>query len=145
MDEVMEDWKNLGVEGHFHAKKPWWDYHERLAKPLAKIIGAKPEEVSVMNTLTVNLHLLMVSFYSPTKERYKIICEEKAFPSDQYMLQSQVRFHGFDPKDTIVEVSKRPGEHHWNTEDIVEKINETGDQLALGNAWRCKLLQWSGL
>ncbi len=131
VDEVMEEWKNLGVEGHFHAKKPWWDYHERLAKPLAKIIGAKPEEVSVMNTLTVNLHLLMVSFYSPTKERYKIICEEKAFPSDQYMLQSQVRFHGFDPKDTIVEVSKRPGEHHWNTEDIVKKINETGDQLAL--------------
>jgi kynureninase len=131
VDEVMEDWKNFGVEGHFHAKKPWWDYHERLAKPLARIVGAKPEEVSVMNTLTVNLHLLMVSFYRPTKKRYKIICEEKAFPSDQYMLQSQVRFHGFDPKDAIVEVVKRPGEHHWHTEDIVEKINEIGDELAL--------------
>ena len=131
VDEVMEDWKNLGVEGHFHAKKPWWDYHERLAKPLARIVGAKPEEVSVMNTLTVNLHLLMVSFYKPTKKRYKIICEEKAFPSDQYMLQSQVRFHGFDPKDAIVEVVKRPGEHHWHTEDVVEKINEIGDELAL--------------
>jgi len=131
VDEVMEDWKNLAVEGHFHAKKPWWDYHERLAKPLAKIVGAKPEEVSVMNTLTVNLHLLMVSFYRPVKKRYKIICEEKAFPSDQYMLQSQVRFHGLDPNDAIVEVCKRPGEHHWNTEDIVEKINEIGDELAL--------------
>ena len=131
VDEVMEDWKDLAVEGHFHAKKPWWDYHERLAKPLAKIVGAKPEEVSVMNTLTVNLHLLMVSFYRPVKKRYKIICEEKAFPSDQYMLQSQVRFHGLDPNDAIVEVCKRPGEHHWNTEDIVEKINEIGDELAL--------------
>lgn len=131
VDEVMEDWKNLAVEGHFHSKKPWWDYHERLAKPLANIIGAKPEEVSVMNTLTVNLHLLMVSFYRPTKKRYKILCEEKAFPSDQYMMQSQVRFHGFDPKDAIVEVSKRPGEHHWNTDDIIEMINEIGDELAL--------------
>jgi len=131
VDEVMEDWKNLAVEGHFHAKKPWWDYHERLAKPLAKIVGAKPEEVSVMNTLTVNLHLLMVSFYKPTKKRFKILCEEKAFPSDQYMLQSQVRFHGFSPKDTIVEVSMRKGEHQWHTEDIVEKINEIGDELAL--------------
>ncbi len=131
VDEVMEDWKNLAVEGHFHAKKPWWDYHERLAKPLAKIVGAKPEEVSVMNTLTVNLHLLMVSFYKPTKKRFKILCEEKAFPSDQYMLQSQVRFHGFSPKDTIVEVSMRKGEHQWHTEDIVEKINEIDDELAL--------------
>ena len=95
------------------------------------IIGAKPGEVSVMNTLTVNLHLLMVSFYRPTKKRYKILCEEKAFPSDQYMLQSQVRFHGFDPKDAIVEVAKRPGQHHWHTNDIIEKINELGDELAL--------------
>lgn len=131
VDEIMEDWRNLGVEGHFYAKKPWWDYHERLAKPLAKIVGAKPNEISVMNTLTVNLHLLMVSFYRPNQKRYKILCEEKAFPSDQYMLQSQVRFHGFDPKDAIVEVNKRAGEHHWYTEDIIEKINELGDELAL--------------
>lgn len=131
VDEVMTDWKNLAVEGHFHAEKPWWDYHERLAEPLAKVVGAKKEEVSVMNTLSVNLHLLMVSFYRPNTKRYKIICEEKAFPSDQYMLASQVRFHGIDPNDAIVEVKKRPGEHHWRTEDVISKIKEVGDELAL--------------
>ena len=129
--EVMTDWAKLAVEGHFYAEKPWWDYHERLAAPLAKVVGAKTAEVSVMNTLTVNLHLLMVSFYRPTPKRFKIICEEKAFPSDQYMLTSQVKFHGFDPKDAIVEVKKRDGEHHWRTEDVVAKINEVGDELAL--------------
>ena len=131
VDEVMADWKNLAVEGHLQADKPWWDYHERLATPLAKIIGAKTEEVSVMNTLTVNLHLLMVSFYRPTKQRYKIICEEKAFPSDQYILQSQVKFHGFDKEDTIVQVKKRKGEHFWRQEDVIAKIEEVGDELAL--------------
>ena len=131
VDEVMKDWAELAVEGHFYAEKPWWDYHERLAEPLAKVVGALPEEVSVMNTLTVNLHLLMVSFYRPNKTRFKILCEEKAFPSDQYMFQSQVRFHGLDPNETIVEIKKRDGEHHWRTEDILEKIEELGDELAL--------------
>ena len=131
VDEIMTDWAELGVEGHFYADKPWWDYHERLIPPLAKVVGAKPEEVTVMNTLSVNLHFLMVSFYTPTKNRYKILCEEKAFPSDQYMLQSQVRFHGFDAEDAIVEVKKREGEHFWRTEDILAKIDEVGDQLAL--------------
>ncbi len=131
VDDVMNDWAQLAVEGHFYAEKPWWDYHERLAKPLAKVVGALPKEISVMNTLTVNLHLLMVSFYRPANKRFKIICEEKAFPSDQYMLQSQVRFHGLDPKDTIVEVKKREGEHAWRTEDFLDKINEVGDELAL--------------
>lgn len=131
VDEVMEDWASLAVEGHFYAAKPWWDYHERLAAPLAKVVGAKTKEVSVLNTLTVNLHLLMVSFYRPTQKRFKILCEEKAFPSDQYMLQSQVRFHGYDPKEAIVEVKKRPGEQAWHTEDILAKIAETGDELAL--------------
>ncbi|GGG52814.1 kynureninase [Croceivirga lutea] len=131
VDEVMKDWAELAVEGHFYAEKPWWDYHERLAKPLAKIVGAKPEEVSVMNTLTVNLHFLMVSFYRPTKKRFKILCEEKAFPSDQYMFNSQVKFHGFNPEEAIVEVKKREGEHSWRTEDILNKINEVGDELAL--------------
>lgn len=131
IDEVMNDWKALGVEGHFHAHKPWWDYHERLAAPLAKIIGALEEEVTVMNTLSVNLHLLMVSFYRPTTTRYKILCEEKAFPSDQYLLQSQVRFHGLDPKEALVEVKKRNGEHFWRTADILAKIRELGDELAL--------------
>ncbi len=131
VDEVMKDWAELAVEGHFYADKPWWDYHERLAAPLAKVVGAKTEEVSVMNTLTVNLHLLMVSFYRPTKKRYKILCEEKAFPSDQYMFQSQVRFHGLQADDVIVEVRKREGEQHWRTEDILNKIEELGDELAL--------------
>ena len=131
VDEVMNDWANLAVEGHFYAEKPWWDYHERFANPLSKLVGALPSEVTVMNTLTVNLHLLMVSFYRPTATRYKIICEEKAFPSDQYLFQSQVRFHGFEPEDAIVEVKRREGEHNIRLEDVLAKINEVGDELAL--------------
>jgi kynureninase len=131
VDEVMNDWANLAVEGHFYAEKPWWDYHERFAEPLSKIVGAKPAEITVMNTLTVNLHLLMVSFYRPTKTRYKIICEEKAFPSDQYMFQSQVEHHGYDSKDTIIEIKRRDGEHNIRLEDILSKIEEIGDELAL--------------
>jgi len=131
VDEIMKDWAELAVEGHFYADKPWWDYHERFSEKLAKVVGAHPAEVTVMNTLTVNLHLLMVSFYRPTKKRYKIICEEKAFPSDQYMLSSQVRYHGHDPKDAIVEVKKRDGENNFRTEDIIEKIEEVGDECAL--------------
>lgn len=131
VDEVMDEWGNLAVEGHFHAAKPWWDYHERFSKKLSKIVGAKPHEVTVMNTLTVNLHLLMVSFYQPTAKRFKIICEEKAFPSDQYMISSQVRFHGFNPEEAVVEVKKRPGEHIFRTQDIVDKIQEVGEECAL--------------
>ena len=131
VDDVMNDWANLAVEGHFYAEKPWWDYHERFSNPLSKIVGAKPSEVSVMNTLTVNLHMMMVSFYNPTSTRFKIICEEKAFPSDQYMFQTQVKFHGLDPKDVIVEVKRREGEHNLRNEDIIAKINEVGDELAL--------------
>lgn len=135
VDEVMNDWANLAVEGHFYSQKPWWDYHERFANPLSKLVGAKPSEVTVMNTLTVNLHLMMVSFYTPTTKRYKIICEEKAFPSDQYMFQSQVDFHsrniGFKPENAIVEIKRREGEHNIRLEDILAKIAEVGDELAL--------------
>lgn len=131
VDEVMDDWAKLAVEGHFYADKPWWDYHERFADPLSAIVGALPEEVTVMNTLTVNLHLMMVSFYRPTEKRYKIVCEEKAFPSDQYMIQSQVRFHGFNPHEAIVEVKRREGEHNIRHQDILDKIAEVGDELAL--------------
>ena len=131
VDEVMTDWANLAVEGHFYAEKPWWDYQERFAEPLSRIVGAKPSEVAVMNTLTVNLHLLMVSFYRPTTSRYKIICEEKAFPSDQYLLQSQVAHHGFSPEDAIVEIKRREGEHNIRLEDVLAKIDEVGDALAL--------------
>lgn len=131
VDEVMSDWANLAVEGHFYADKPWWDYQERFAVPLSDIVGAKPAEVGVMNTLTVNLHLLMVSFYNPTPQKYKIICEEKAFPSDQYMFQSQVKFHGYDPKDAIVEIKRREGEANIRLEDVLAKIDEVGNELAL--------------
>lgn len=131
VDEVMSDWANLAVEGHFYSEKPWWDYHERFANPLGKIVGAKPSEVTVMNTLTVNLHLLMVSFYKPTTSRFKIICEEKAFPSDQYMFQSQVNFHGYKTEDAIIEIKRRKGEHNIRLEDILAKIEEVGDELAL--------------
>lgn len=131
VSEVMKDWANLAVDGHFYAEKPWWDYHERLSAPLAKVVGALPEEITVMNTLTVNLHLLLVSFYRPTRQRFKIICEEKAFPSDQYMLQSQVRLHGFEPKDSLIELKKREGESFWRTEDILATIETHKDELAL--------------
>ena len=131
VNEIMNDWGNLAVEGHFQADKPWWDYHERFAKKLSKVVGAKPKEITVMNTLTVNLHLMMVSFYRPTTKRYKIICEEKAFPSDQYMIASQVRFHGLNPEDAIVELKKRDGEHNFRTEDILAKIEEVGEECAL--------------
>ncbi len=131
VDEVMDDWAKLAVEGHFYAQKPWWDYHERFANPLSKIVGALPSEVGVMNTLTVNLHLLMVSFYRPTDRRYKIICEEKAFPSDQYMIQSQVKFHGYNPSDAIVEIKRRDGEHNIRLEDVLSTISQVGDELAL--------------
>jgi kynureninase len=131
VDEVMNDWANLAVEGHFYADKPWWDYHERFCQPLSEIVGAKPTEVGVMNTLTVNLHLLMVSFYKPTQKKFKIICEEKAFPSDQYMFQSQVLSRGFNPNEAIVEIKRREGEHNIRTEDVLNKIDEIGDELAL--------------
>ncbi|CAN5169824.1 kynureninase [soil metagenome] len=131
VDEIMTNWAELAVEGHFKGSKPWWDYHERFSEILGRLVGAKPHEITVMNTLTVNLHLLMVSFYRPAEGRYKIICEEKAFPSDQYMIASQVKFHGYDPADAIVEVKKRPGEHKFRTEDIIQKIKEVGEECAL--------------
>ena len=135
VDEVMTDWANLAVEGHFYADKPWWDYHERFAAPLSEIVGAKPTEVTVMNTLTVNLHLLMVSFYRPTQKKFKIICEEKAFPSDQYMFQSQIDFHsksvGFNPSEALVEIKRREGEHNIRIEDVLATIEEVGEELAL--------------
>lgn len=131
VDEIMKDWAELAVEGHFYAEKPWWDYHERFSEKLAKVVGANPSEVTVMNTLTVNLHLLMVSFYRPAGKRFKIICEEKAFPSDQYMISSQVRYHGYDPSEAIVEIKKRDGENNFRTEDVLQKIKEVGEECAL--------------
>ncbi len=127
----LEDWANFGVEGHFHARKPWLSYHEIFAEQLAKVVGALPAEVVAMNQLTVNLHLLMVSFYRPTKQRYKIICEAKAFPSDQYAMESQVRYHGYIPDDAIIEVSPREGEYEIRTEDIAATIEQHKNETAL--------------
>src|SRR5687767_12659910 len=109
--QEMQDWAALGGEGHFEARRPWFPYHEIFPKQLSKIIGCLPEEVVVMNSLTVNLHLLFVSFYRPTQKRFKIICEYKAFPSDQYVFESQVKHYGFDPAEAVVEVAPRDGEH----------------------------------
>ena len=130
LDE-LEDWASFGVEGHFHARNPWFSYHEIFPPLITKIVGALREEVVVMNQLTVNLHLLLASFYRPTKERYKIICEAKAFPSDQYAFESQVRFHGFDPADAIIEAAPREGEHSIRTEDILSLIKQHGNESAL--------------
>jgi kynureninase len=127
----LEDWATFGVEGHFHARNPWLSYHEQFAKPIAKLVGAEPEEVVVMNQLTVNLHLLMVSFYRPTKDRYKILCEAKAFPSDQYALESQVKFHGLNPDDAIIEIAPRENEHCIRHEDILEVIEKNKNSIAL--------------
>src|SRR5688500_2622250 len=97
IQQELDDWAKLGVEGHFHARNPWYSYHEQFALPLSQIVGAQPEEVITMNALTVNLHLLLTTFYRPNKERFKIICESKAFPSDQYAFETQARVHGLDP------------------------------------------------
>ncbi|MCH1455427.1 MAG: kynureninase, partial [Schleiferiaceae bacterium] len=110
LNEELEDWKNWGVEGHFNARRPWMPYHEFFAESLSKIVGSKPEEVVAMGSLTNNLHLLMVSFFRPAGQRTKILCEAKAFPSDQYALASQLRFHGLDPKEHLIEVAPREGE-----------------------------------
>lgn len=129
--QELADWAKLGVEGHFHARNPWMPYHEQFAKPLAALVGARLHEVVAMNQLTVNLHLLMASFYNPTKERFKILCEAKAFPSDQYALQSQVKFHGYDPKEAIIEMAPLPGEDILNEEAICNAIRENKDSVCL--------------
>lgn len=127
----MDRWRELGVEGHFEGELPWTEYHKALTEPSAHIVGAKPEEVIIMNTLTVNLHLMMVSFYRPTKERYKIIMEAGAFPSDQYAVETQVKFHGYDPEEAIIEVMPRPGKMTLEHEDIIAAIEEHGTETAL--------------
>lgn len=127
----LEDWANYGVEGHFHARNPWLSYHEMFPALLSDIIGAKPEEIVVMNQLTVNLHLLLTTFYKPTKDRYKIICEAKAFPSDQYAMQSQVALHGFGIDDAIIEVEPSHGSQLINNKSILDTIEKHGNSVAL--------------
>jgi kynureninase len=131
INQELEDWAKYGVEGHFEGRNPWYSYHELLMESGAKVVGAKTGEVVHMNGLTTNIHLLMVSFYRPTNKKFKIICEAKAFPSDQYAIESQVRFHGFDPKEAVVEVAPRNGEHTIRHEDIEEAIEKHKEELAL--------------
>ena len=131
IEQELEDWKNLGVEGHLRAKNPWLPYHEFLTEQMANVVGAKPIETVVMNSLTVNLHLLMVSFYRPTRERYKIVIEAGAFPSDQYAVGSQIKFHGFNVVDSLIELKPRETEATLRTEDIEKTISENGDSIAL--------------
>ncbi|MBP6334018.1 MAG: kynureninase [Bacteroidia bacterium] len=128
--QELEDWATWGVEGHFHARNPWFSYQDILTKSIAEVLGAKESEVVSMNSLTTNLHLLMVSFYRPTKSRYKILCEYDLFPSDLYALQSQVAFHGFNPEDAIIALKPREGEFALRTEDILQVIDANKDSLA---------------
>ena len=131
LTQKLSEWKDLGVEGWFNGNDPWLSYHHQLTGTLAAIVGAKQEEVTVMNSLTVNLHLLMVSFYKPAGNKYKILMEGGAFPSDQYAIESHVRFRGYDPKDAIIEVFPREGELVLRTEDIITNINNHAGELAL--------------
>ena len=128
--EELEDWQKYGVEGHFISRRPWYSYHENLTDMMAEIVGAKPLEVVVTHSLTTNLHLLMVSFFRPEGKRTKIICEAKAFPSDQYAIESQLKFHGLGAEN-LIEITPRNGEFLIREEDIIAKINEIGDELAL--------------
>jgi kynureninase len=129
--EELNDWQQLAVEGHFHSRRPWLYYHRFSKKALSRLVGAKSSEVVAMNHLTVNLHLMLTSFYRPTKERFKIITEAGAFSSDQYALESQIRLHGLDPETTLIELQPRSGEHTLRTEDIVQAIEQHAGQLAL--------------
>ena len=131
LNQELEDWATFGVEGHFHAKNPWMPYHEFLTESYAKIVGAKPTEVVAMNTLTVNLHLMMVSFYQPTEKRHKIIIEGDAFPSDIYAVESQIKHHGLSPATSLIKLRPRDGESAIRTEDIQTIIEREGDEISL--------------
>ncbi len=131
IDQELEDWANLGVEGHTEAKNPWLPYHEFLAESMANVVGAKPIEVVTMNTLTANLHLMMVSFYKPTKTRYKIIIESDAFPSDKYAVESQLRHHGFDDKEGLILWKPRKNEELLRYEDLEAILEKHGNEVAL--------------
>jgi len=131
IQQELDDWAKLGVEGHFEAKNPWMPYHEFLTETMAEIVGAKPIEVVIMNSLTTNLHLLMVSFYQPTILKHKILIESDAFPSDRYAVETQLRFHGFDPTESLIEWSPRKGETLLNIEDLESLLQSNGNEIAL--------------
>ncbi len=129
--EELEDWGTMGVEGHFHARRPWLYYHKFTKRALARIVGAKSGEVVAMNQLTINLHLMMATFYNPSRERFKIIMEAGAFSSDQYAVETQLRWHGLDPDEALIEISPRNGEATLRTDDILHTIQQHADSLAL--------------
>ncbi len=131
LQQELRDWAQLGVEGHFHARHPWMPYHRLLSEQTAALVGAEPIEVVVMNSLTVNLHLMMASFYRPTRDRYKILIERSAFPSDQYAVQSQIKYHGFDPATSLLELTPREGETCIRDEDIESRVDREGESIAL--------------
>jgi kynureninase len=131
VEQELDDWAKLGVDAHLEAATPWYTYHESLREPTARLVGAKPIEVICMNSLTVNLHLMMATFYRPTKSRFKILMEEPAFPSDTYAIKTQIIHHGLDPKHALVLARPRKGEFTVRTEEIVDLIEKEGDQLAV--------------
>lgn len=131
VEQELRDWAELAVEGHLHAHNPWLTYHHTLTQQTASLVGAEPDEIVVMNSLTVNLHLMMVSFYRPTKARNKILIEHGAFPSDQYAVKSQIRFHGYDLESSLVELAPRDGESCIRHEDIESLIDREGESIAL--------------
>ena len=154
IEQEMKDWERLGVEGHFQAQNPWMPYHEMLTASMARLVGANADEVVVMNSLTVNLHLLMATFYRPSAQRHKILIEANAFPSDRYAVASQIRFHGYDPADSLIEMGPRSGETNIGTEDIEALIQAEGDRIALilfpgvnyysGQAFDCERITKAG-
>lgn len=131
VEQELEDWARLGVEGHLQARNPWIPYHRLLADQTATLVGTEPGEVVAMNSLTVNLHLMMVSFYRPTNARHKILVERGAFPSDRYAVESQIRFHGYAPESSLIELTPRPGESCMRDEDVESLIDREGDSIAL--------------
>ena len=131
IQQELKDWAELGVEGHTHGKNPWLSYHELLTETMADIVGAKPVEVVVMNTLTTNLHLMMVSFYKPTPKRYKIVIESDAFPSDKYAVESQLKHHGYNEKEGLILWRPRKGEELLKYEDLEAILKEHGDDISL--------------
>ena len=131
IEQELEDWRNLGVDGHFSARHPWMPAHEFVTANLAELTGSKPAEVVAMNSLTVNLHLMMVSFYRPTAARPRIVIEKQAFPSDRYAVESQIRFHGFDPADALVELEDEPGSATLSLDTLAEYLKREGERVAL--------------
>src|SRR4029079_19003316 len=131
VEQELDDWAELGVDAHLKAKTPWYSYHETLREPAALLVGAQPIEVICMNSLTVNIHLMMATFYRTTKSRFKVLMEEPAFPSDTYAIKTQLIHHRLDPKDTLVLARPRKGEYTVRTEDILDLIEKHADQLAV--------------